>query len=113
MGAMFRACASACLAGLFVLGSPVPVAAQDAASDIIVEGVRPDLRRQVVRVGDLDLTRREGQQEMMRRVAQAVYALCGSVDPVEMQARMPCREQAWASARPQMERLMARARTGQ
>jgi hypothetical protein len=49
---------------------------------------------------------------MEKRVSKAVDYMCAIPSPIPGQEKAmtaPCREEAWASARPQMEGAMARA----
>ena len=64
-----------------------------------------DFMVRVVNVGDLDLKSPTGQQEMEKRVGKAVEDMCAIPTPLpSYKSRMeqPCRDEAWASARPQM-----------
>lgn len=73
-----------------------------------------DFMIRVVRVGDLDLKSAAGQQEMEKRVGKAVEDMCAIPSPLpSYKGRMekPCRDEAWASARPQMDSAVQLAGT--
>lgn len=68
----------------------------------------PDVMIRTVSVADLDLRSTVGQQEMEKRVGKAVEDMCVIVSPLPSYKgpmEKPCRDEAWASARPQMESL--------
>lgn len=72
----------------------------------------PDLLVRTVHIGDLDLKSALGQKEMEKRVALAVDSICAIPSPLpSYKGRMekPCRDEAWASARPQMADAIKRA----
>ena len=83
--------------------------------EIVVTGKRlePGVEQRVVRIKDLDLATYEGVKEMEKRVAAAVDAIC-SVPAVigyySQKVEKPCRDEGWASARPQMDRAVEKAR---
>lgn len=66
----------------------------------------PDVMVRTVYVADLDLKSAAGQQEMEKRVGKAVEDMCVVVAPLPSYKgpmTKPCRDDAWASARPQMD----------
>lgn len=74
----------------------------------------PDVMVRTVSVADLDLRSAAGQQEMEKRVGKAVEDMCVIVAPLPSYKgpmEKPCRDEAWASARPQME-LLTRSASG-
>ena len=100
------------LASLAVFGLAVPATAQQPAVEngppiVITRRLPPtdDFMIRVVHVADLDLKTAAGQKEMEKRVGQAVEDMCAIPAPLpSYKGRMekPCRDEAWASARPQM-----------
>lgn len=98
-----------------LIGIEMPAVAQ--GQEIVVTRKLPPSKDRLVRavyIGDLDLKEETGRAEMQKRVGQAVDHMCAIPSPIpgyseEMTA--PCREEAWASARPQMEGAVARANT--
>ena len=98
------------------LMTAMPASAQPAQSDVqeapivIVKrlGPSPDVLVRTVYVADLDLRSAAGQQEMEKRVGKAVEDICVIVSPLPSYKgplEKPCRDEAWASARPQMDLL--------
>lgn len=81
---------------------------------IVVRGLPPSRDRLMrsVYIGDLDLKTAAGQQALEKRVEQAVVEMCAIPSPIpsygEKMTR-PCRDEAWASARPQMGQAIQRA----
>ncbi len=72
----------------------------------------PDLIVRTVFIGDLDLKSVAGQKLMEKRVNDAVEEMCAVPNPIPTQGRnmsRPCRDEAWASARPQMDQAIKRA----
>lgn len=72
----------------------------------------PDLLVRTVSIADLDLKSAAGQQEMEKRVGKAVEDMCAIVGPLPSYKgpmEKPCRDEAWASARPQMTYAVERA----
>jgi UrcA family protein len=66
----------------------------------------PDMLVRTVFIGDLDLASATGQQEMEKRVGKAVEDMCAIPSPLPSykgRLEKPCRDEAWASARPQMD----------
>lgn len=97
---------------LVILGGGFTAAvALGQAPDIVVTAKPPpDIMTRVVTVADLDLSTTAGQRELNRRVEAAVDSLCRIPSPVGYYEKVmsePCRTEAWASARPQLERLSA------
>jgi len=90
-----------------------PAVAQD--QDIVVTRKLPPSKDRLVRavyIGDLDLKAEAGRTEMEKRVGHAVDYLCEIPSPIPGQEKAmtaPCRDEAWASAKPQMEGALARA----
>jgi UrcA family protein len=110
--------ALACLAATAVVS---PAQAQDPApaegQEIVVTGKLPDkgAEKRVVKIGDLNLSTDQGVKEMEKRVAAAVDDICAIASPIGYygaEAEKPCREEGWASARPQMDSATAKARAG-
>ena len=80
----------------------------------IPEGFEPVTK--VVKIGDLNLATSTGVKEMNKRVAYAVNWLCpappaNAADYEERDMKV-CRDFAWSSVRPQMERAVQRADQG-
>lgn len=100
------------LLAMFSLAAAVaPAVAQQPAGEgppiVITRRLPPssDFMVRVVHVADLDLKTAAGQQEMEKRVSQAVDDMCAIPTPLpSYKGRMekPCRDEAWAIARPQM-----------
>ena len=105
---------------LFSLAAAMPATAQPAPAPaqeppIVITRTLPpsaDLLMRVVYVGDLDLKSAAGQQEMEKRVGKAVEDMCAIPTPLPSYKgtmEKPCRDEAWASARPQMDVAVKRA----
>lgn len=102
----------ASLAMFSLAAAEVPAAAQQSATVegppiVITRRLPPsdDFIVRVVHVADLDLKSAAGQREMEKRVGQAVEDMCAIPTPLpSYKGRMekPCRDEAWGSARPQM-----------
>ena len=97
-----------------------PAQAQEAmpseGEEIVVSGKKAekDVVTQVVKIGDLDLATDTGVQEMEKRVTSAVDYICAIpavVGYYKQKSEAPCRDEAWGSARPQMDRAVEKART--
>jgi UrcA family protein len=110
--------AAACLASIAMLS---PVIAQEPQSgegpEIVVTGKasEKDVVTRVVKVGDLNLATDAGVKEMQRRVAAAVDDICAIpavVGYYRDKAEKPCRDEGWASATPQMDSALKKAREG-
>lgn len=112
--------ASFAIFGLAIFGAPA--GAQPPAGEgppiVITRRLPPssDFIVRVVHVADLDLKTAAGRQAMEKRVGQAVEDMCAIPAPLpSYKGRMekPCRDEAWGSARPQMNDavLMAGAPT--
>ena len=107
-----------CLSVLGVM-TAVPAAAQPspAAQEppiVIIRKLPPsaDILVRTVYIADLDLKSASGQQEMEKRVGKAVEDMCVIVSPLPSYKgplEKPCRDEAWASARPQMDSLVRAA----
>jgi UrcA family protein len=75
----------------------------------------PPSRDRLVRavdIGDLDLKEDPGRAEMQKRIEQAIDHMCAIPSPIPGYGEAmtaPCRDEAWASARPQMDGAVARA----
>lgn len=98
-----------------------PVQAQEPAQvqgpDIVVTGkvAEKDVVTQVVKIGDLNLASDVGVQQMEKRVASAVDYICAIpavIGYYKQKSEAPCRDEAWAGARPQMDNAVQRARMG-
>jgi len=104
------------LAALIAFTSITPALAQDEGDIIVSARPLPDgAERRIVRVADLDLRTDAGVREMERRVGMAVKSICNKsgTSNVPLQERMldkECSDGAWASARPQMNSAIVRAR---
>lgn len=103
----------ASLAMFSLVAAPVPLAAQTPPAvvqqtPIVVTGKIPqssDILVRTVFIGDLNLASAAGQQEMEKRVGKAVDDMCAVIAPLPSykgQMEKPCRDEAWASARWQM-----------
>ena len=106
------------LAGILLIGSGA--AGQQATTategpEIVVERKLPPSRDRLMRsvyIGDLDLKSAGGRQEMDKRVSKAVEDMCAIPSPIpghKQDMTRPCRDEAWATARPQMEGAVRRA----
>ncbi|WP_185960174.1 UrcA family protein [Erythrobacter insulae] len=99
------------VAGVLLLADPA--IAQD--DEIVVTG-KLEIPRgfepvsRAVNIDDLDLSKPRDADKMEDRVASAVRRVCSNVGNLRM--RRYCHDYAWASARPQMERALDRARGG-
>jgi UrcA family protein len=92
-------------------------ATQDLPPIIVVGQLRPspDMIVRTVSIGDLDLKSVAGKQEMEKRVSAAVDSMCSMPAPIPSYGPVmekPCRDEAWASARPQMDAAVQRAGGG-
>lgn len=110
--------AAACLASVAIL-SPAMAQEQQATEgpEIVVTGKASDkdVVTRAVKIGDLDLATDTGVKEMERRVGAAVDDICAIpavVGYYRDKAEKPCREEGWASAKPQMESALMKAREG-
>lgn len=108
--------AAACLMSAAILA---PAVGQEQppteGQEVVVTGKVSDKDQvtRVVRIGDLDLATDEGVKAMNKRVGAAVDEIC-SIPAVigyyRDKAEKPCRDEGWASATPQMDRAMEKAR---
>lgn len=101
-------------ASLFAMEATAVAQAQDEGDIVVTRKLPPSKDRlvRVVYIGDIDLKDAAGRTEMEKRVSKAVDYMCAIPSPIPGQEKAmtaPCREEAWASARPQMEGAMARA----
>jgi UrcA family protein len=85
--------------------------------EIVVTGKASDkdVVTRVVQIGDLNLVTDDGVQEMERRVAAAVDDICAIpavIGYYREKSERPCRDEGWASARPQMDSALKKAREG-
>jgi UrcA family protein len=83
--------------------------------EIVVTGKISDEDQvtRIVKIGDLNLAIDEGVMEMQKRVGAAVDDICAIpavIGYYRQQAEKPCRDEGWASAQPQMDRAMEKAR---
>lgn len=110
-----------CSLAIFGLAAFTPAAAQPASSaaqeaPIVITrrlAPSPDVLVRVVYIADLDLKSAAGQQAMEARITKAVDDMCAIPSPIPSYGpamEKPCRDDAWASARPQMERVISHAR---
>ncbi len=103
--------------GVTALIPPAAAIAQPASQEapIVIThrlSPSPDLLMRIVSIADLDLKSPAGQQEMEKRVGKAVEDMCAVVAPLPSYKgplEQPCRDEAWASARPQMTEAVQRA----
>lgn len=102
--------------------SGVPAAAQSSdphaqdSSIVVVGKLRPspDVIVRTVFIGDLDLKSAAGNEEMELRVGRAIDSMCNIPSPLPSygpKMEKPCRDEAWASARPQMDSALQEARS--
>lgn len=84
-------------------------------STVEVEGHRIDPRNQrIVPYADLNLATANGERKLMSRIRFAVRDLCVegiNYSPIDAGDVRFCKSAAWASARPQLDRLFAEARS--
>lgn len=102
--------AVACAAVAAVLS--VPALSQPPVE---VEGRRIDPEHQrIVRYADLNLATGQGEKRLMSRIRFAVRDLCVdgvNYSPIDAADLRGCKSDAWASARPQLDRVLAEARS--
>lgn len=95
-----------------VAGFTVPALGQ---SPVEVEGHRIDARNQrIVPYADLNLATATGEKKLMSRIRFAVRDLCvegTNYSPIDAADLRNCKSDAWASARPQLDRVLAEARS--
>ena len=108
----FGKCATlaACLL-LASFGNAVPSLAQEPL--IVQKHFDPETSR-IVHYGDLNLADATAQRTLYHRVEYAVYDLCG-INPTGWSGIYPkatrvCSDEAWAIARPQIERAISETR---
>lgn len=106
---------AAALVAVCLIGAAPGIGLAQNGQNLVVRGQRlPDgAEQRIVRIGDLDLRSEAGEREMVRRVGQAVDSICamsGAPSPQESGLDEECRDDAWASARPQMDAVVRRAR---
>ena len=95
-----------------LIAFPALAVAQEQGADIVVTRVLPPSKDRLVRVvyiGDLDLKADAGRQEMEKRVSDAVEHMCAIPSPIpgyKEEMERPCSDEAWASARPQMDNAL-------
>ena len=98
-----------------------PVQAQEPSGsqgqEIVVTGkvAEKDVVTEVVKIGDLNLATDPGVKEMERRVTSAVDYICAIpavVGYYKQKSEAPCRDEAWASAKPQMDNAVQWAKLG-
>lgn len=97
------------VAASILLGSIAIPAGAQAPEIVVTAKPPPDLMRRVVKTSDLDLATPAGQRELRRRVETAVQSLCKIPSPIayyEPVMNEPCRTEAWASAKPQIDRKL-------
>jgi UrcA family protein len=108
-------------AGLAAAAILSPVMAQEPQAvegpEIVVTGKasEKDVVTRVVKIGDLNLVTDEGEKEMKRRVGAAVDDICAIpavIGYYRDKAEKPCRDEGWASATPQMDSALKKAREG-
>ena len=92
-----------------VLGSSAAAAAPpEPPADTIVEGRRASaLINNKVSFGDLDLTRKAGERQLIRRISSVITRSCPSDSVLE---KHQCRNQAWLKVRPQIKQAVYNAR---
>ena len=72
-----------------------------------------DMFSEHVKIADLNLSNSLGAQLLARRINSTIERLCGQPDVRQIAATqtvMKCRQQAWASVRPQMETQLTAAK---
>ena len=108
-------------AWLAVAGAVSPALAQEPepaqGQEIVVTGkvAEKDVVTEVVKIGDLNLATEVGLKEMEKRVTTAVDYICAIpavVGYYKQKSEAPCRDEAWSSARPQMDNAVQWARLG-
>lgn len=109
------------IAPLIVAGAGLLLAAPASAQDqeIVVTGKMKipagyEAVKRVVSIKDLDLATPGGAAELEKRVGGAVESICASPPPFtndEKRDSKACSDYAWATARPQMDRALQRARS--
>ena len=99
----------AAMALAIVLGSSTAAAAPpEPPADTIVEGRRPSaFLRNKVSFSDLDLTKKAGERQLIRRVSNVITRSCPSDSVLE---KHQCRNQAWLKVRPQIKQAVYNAR---
>ena len=112
------------LAGAIAIGSAAAAQQQQTQQQVITGSDGPEITvvrkltpsrdrlMRTVYIGDLNLKSADDRQMMEKRVAKAVQDMCAIPSPIPGQERgmtKPCRDEAWASARPQMEGAVQRA----
>ena len=84
-------------------------------SPVEIQGHRIDPAHQrIVRYGDLNLSTATGEAKLMSRIRFAVRDLCVegvNYSPKDAADLRSCKSRAWGSARPQLDQLLAEART--
>lgn len=84
-------------------------------SPVEVEGRRIDpVNYRIVQYADLNLATAQGEKKLMTRIRFAVRDLCVegiNYSPLDAADLRLCKSQAWSSARPQLDRLFAEARS--
>jgi len=105
--------AGAITAGSLLLISPEPASAQPI---FVTAPPRADVIVRHIRYGDLNLASEIGAKKLNRRVGNVVRGLCAEAtgDPMRsIFASLPtddCQNSAWDQARPQIARVVTRAR---
>ena len=91
--------------------------AQEPADQTIVVKGKPlpeGVETRIVKISDLNLAVPDGEKEMNRRVEAAVESICNKSATQDLSGKAldeKCRDEAWAGARPQMDRAVQLARS--
>jgi UrcA family protein len=91
--------------------------AHAAEADVVVTGRASDAPSATIRYADLNLASAEGRTRLDRRIGFAARKLCGTLHaPQEYNTRMiisECQDSVLASAKPQVEAVIAAFESGQ
>ena len=115
MHSVFFAAAAICASATAVGFTVAPVHAAKA-NDVVVTGRADALPTATVRYADLDLRAEAGRAKLDRRIVYAARQLCGRFDKVELYKNEDignCHSAVKASAKPQVQALMAALESGQ
>jgi UrcA family protein len=89
--------------------------AASAATITPTVAAEPETVTSVVRTADLDLSSRDGQQELDKRIAVAAREVCGTASDVDLEGKnavRQCRAETIAQAESRREQLLAASRAG-
>ena len=102
---------AACAATFVVFAATSPAVAQDRA--IVVVAAEEEVPVRYVSYRDLNLTKAEDEQVLVKRVRYAAKSVCRESVPEGFHfqgANRMCRSNAWNGASPQIDRAVTRAR---